>query len=102
MDDAQREQLAARLQAMDLRKAIREIRTLDNDANMKFWRNSIWDEYQTVFELPKLGVKVILVEKGTFEESKREVGGGPTGWKAQKAEYEYVEARVQPFAPVKR
>lgn len=102
MDDAQREQLAARLQAMNLRKAIREIRTLDSDANMKFWRNSIWDEYQTVFELPTLGVKVILVEKETVEESDRKVGGGPTGWKAQKAKFAYVEARVQPFEPVRR
>jgi hypothetical protein len=102
MDDAQREELAGRLQNMDFRKAIREIRTLDKDANMKFWRNSIWHEYQTVFELPNLGVKVILVEKGTFKESDREVGGGPRGWKAQKAEYDYVETRVQPFEPVKR
>jgi hypothetical protein len=102
MDEAQREELAERLQKMDLRSAVREIRTLDKDANMKFWRNSIHHEYQTVFELPNLEVNVVLVEKGTFETSNRKVGGGPSGWKAVKAEYDYVEARVQPFAPVKR
>jgi hypothetical protein len=102
MDDTQRAQLAERLQAMDMRKAMREIRALDKDANMKFWRNSMWHEIQTVFELPTLGVKVILVEKGVFKEIDREVGGGPNGLKARKAEYEFVEARVLPFEAVKR
>ena len=97
MDDAQREQLAERLQEMKFRKAMREIQALDKDANMKFWRNSMWHEYQTVFELPNAGIKVILVETGTFDEIDREVGGGPDGLKARKAEYEFAEVRVESF-----
>ncbi len=102
MDEAQRKQLAERLKALDLRKAMREIRALDKAANMKFWRNAMWNEYQTLFELPNVGIKVTLVEKGTFEETDRKVGGGPTGWKAKKAEYEYVEARVAPLYSVRQ
>jgi hypothetical protein len=97
MDDATREALARELSALKLKDAQRKIRDLDRQANMVFWRNSIWDEYHTVFLLPNVGVQVILVEQATATPSKRRIGGGPEGSTAQKFEYRYVEARVTPL-----
>ena len=95
MDEAARDQLAQRLSAMSLKDARKEIRALDADANMKYFRNAIWDEYHTLFTLPNAGLNVILVEKGKFEQTDRKIGGGPIGWTALKAEYQYIEARVE-------
>lgn len=95
MDDTAREQLAQRLSALSIKDARKEIRALDADANMKYWRNAIWDEYHTRFVLPKAGLVVILVEKGKYHESKHAIGGGPKGTTATKAEFQYIEARVE-------
>ncbi|MBN1565683.1 MAG: hypothetical protein JXA10_17700 [Anaerolineae bacterium] len=109
MDDAQREALIERLKGMvvrhgtfEVRHGARELRDIDKDAVMKFWRNSLQGSYQTVFELPNAGVKVILVEKMTSADTDHVVGGGPTGWTAKKSEYELVDVRIEDFVPVKR
>ncbi len=96
MDESAREQLAERLSKMKLRHAMREMRSIDPNANMVTWRNSIWDEFHTIFLLPNEGVEVRLIEKSTVKESKRnrEIGGMPSGVMSRSAEYEYVEARV--------
>ncbi len=98
MDEAAREELAQRLSKMTLRQAVREMRNIDPDANMVFWRNAIWDEIHTLFLLPNKGVEVRLVEKSTESEPLREIGGGPRGTKARRADYEYVGARVVPLS----
>lgn len=97
MDEAEREALARELSAMKMNHAQRRIRELDRQANMVIWRNSIWDEYHTVFLLPNLGLEVTLVEQATAAPSKRTIGGGPQGSKALKFEYRYVGARVRPL-----
>jgi hypothetical protein len=94
MDEAAREVLSRRLSEMKLRQAIREIRSMDRDANMVMWRNSMWNEYHTKFLLPNAELTIILVEKNTVVNSKHEIGGGPEGAKAQDVDYHYVEARV--------
>lgn len=95
MDDAERAQLAERLSQMSFQEARKEIRALDPQADMKYFRNAMWDEYHTLFVLPTAGLSITLVEKGQFEASKRAIGGGPRGLKAQKATYQYETARVE-------
>jgi hypothetical protein len=103
MDDSAREQLAQRLSALSLKDARNEIRALDPDANMAFWRNAVWDEYQTLWLLPNAQISITLVEKADFKDSNRRIGGGPGRYTAQKAEYRYIEARVTPLdRPVKK
>lgn len=99
MDKQHRAELAQRLSSLSLRQAIREVRALDRAADLKYWRNSRWDEYHTTFELPNHQLRITLVEHVQMQESDREIGGGPDGSKAQDADYTYVEARVEPFAP---
>lgn len=99
MDEQQRAALAKRLKALPIRKAIREINTMDRAANMKYWRNSRWHESHTMFELPTLKLKITLVEQARYHESDRLVGGGPDGWKAIDANYEYIDVRVEEFEP---
>ena len=95
MDEAEREQLAQRLSAMSsLREAQKELRALDPDADMKFWRNSIWGEYHTLFTLPNAGLSVTLIETDEVQNSQRTIGGGPRGSKAEKIKYHYKGARV--------
>jgi len=97
MDEVAREQLARRLSAMKLSDVRKEIRALDRDAVLKFYRNSIWDEYHTLWLLPNAGVSITLVEKVRFKDGKKEVGGGPRGMKAKETAFVYVGARVEPL-----
>lgn len=102
MDEAAREQFAQHLSAMALKEVRREIRSLDPDADMTFWRNAVQDEYHTLWLLPNAGISITLVEKVEFKNLSRSIGGGPGQWKGQKAEYRYLEARVKPLdRPVK-
>jgi hypothetical protein len=94
MDEAEREQLAQRLSAMSLRDAQKELRALDPDVDMKFYRNSIWGEYHTLFTLPNAGLSVALVETDEVENTQKNIGGGPRGSKAQKIKYIYKGALV--------
>jgi hypothetical protein len=95
MDEAERKQLAERLSAMSsLREAQKEVRALDPDADMKFWRNSIWGQYHTLFTLPNAGLSISLIETDEVQLSKKNIGGGPRGSKAEKIKYHYESARV--------
>jgi len=102
MNEAERAQLAQRLSAMSLKDARKEIRRLDPGADMVFWRNSVWDEVHTLWLLPNAGLSITLVEKANRNQTNREIGGGPNGFKAEKVDYRFVEARVEPLErPVK-
>jgi hypothetical protein len=94
VDEASRKQLAQRLGAMKLNEARGEIRALDRDANMVFWRNAMWDETQTRYLLPNAGLSITLVEKTNEHDDNKTIGGGPRGTHAIEVEYHYVEARV--------
>lgn len=94
MDEAAREQLAQRLSDMSLKNVRKEITALDPDADMKYFRNAIWDEYHTLYLLPHAGLSITLVEKDQTSNSTRKIGGGPRGWTAKKVSYQYVGARV--------
>jgi hypothetical protein len=97
MDEAERVQLAQRLSAMSIKDARKEIRRLDPDADLVTWRNSVWDEYHSLWLLPNAGLSITLVEKEDVENSRHDIGGGPSGFKAEKIDYHYVEARVAPL-----
>lgn len=97
MDEAAREQLAQRLSAMSLKDARREIRVIDPDAILKFYRNSVWHEYHTLFVLPNAGLSVILVEEESVEIMDKQSGGASRGVKKEAVDYHYIEARVEPL-----
>ncbi|NDJ79080.1 MAG: hypothetical protein GYB65_22745 [Chloroflexi bacterium] len=103
MNESDHRQLADRLSKMTFKQARREIRRLDRAADMKFWRNSIWDEYHTLFMLPNEDITITLVEKVELEETDKRDFTGPPDRKQQDIEYTYVEARVAPLErPVKK
>lgn len=97
MDEAAREQLAKRLSAMSLKDARKEIRAIDSDAIMKYYRNSIWDECHTLFVLPNAELSVFLVEEGSVEHTDKQSGGASRGVKMDAVDYHYIEARVEPL-----
>ncbi len=97
MNETEREQLAQRLSALSLKDARKEIRRLDRAADMKFYRNSIWDEYHTLFLLPNAGLSITLVEKGEVEQLDLPDTAGPKGRKRQALTYSYVGASVAPL-----
>lgn len=97
MDETERTKLAQRLSAMTFKQARREILQLDRQANLKFWRNSIWDEYHSLFLLPNQGLSIILVEKGDVESTDKRDHTGPPDRKQATIDYKYVEARVEPL-----
>ncbi|MCZ7539354.1 MAG: hypothetical protein M5U29_05460 [Anaerolineae bacterium] len=97
IDQAAHEQLARRLSAMKLKDVRKEIRALDPDAILKYYRNAMWDEYHTLWVLPNAGLSVTIVERATVSDTNKEIGGGPRGMKAKKVEYVYSETRVEPL-----
>ena len=98
MDKAGREQLARRLSEMRFHHAQREMRRLDDRADMKTFRNSIWNEYHTIYVLPTVGVKVVLVERVEMTETDLPEYSRPRGSAHRDAtKFSYVEARVEPL-----
>jgi hypothetical protein len=96
MDAVERERLAQRLSTLSLKDARREMRRLDPGAELTIFRNSMWGEYHTVFVLPTVSVKVILVERVDLKQMDLPEYSGPRGArKRQAVEYSYIEARVQ-------
>lgn len=100
MNATEREQLAKRLSALTWKEARKEVFRLDPDANLKFFRNSIWDEYHTLYLLPNLGVQITLVdkqEKDTMEkDDPASMLGRVLGRRHKKAiDFNYVGARVE-------
>lgn len=99
MNDAERDQLAQRLSAMSLKDARSEIRKVDPAADMKYFRNAIWDEYHTLFLLPNAEISVTLVEKvdtgpSDSTDHTRPRTSAPT---LTRATYTYESARVAPL-----
>jgi len=93
MNEQEQKKLADHLASMSYNKARGEIRRLDTAANLKYWRNSMHtNEYHTLYELPNIGLKVILVEEGRKEEQEP-IKGIPVN----KNNIVYVEARVEPL-----
>jgi hypothetical protein len=103
VNEAEREQLAKRLSAMSLKDARKAIFRLDRDADLKYWRNSIWDEYHSLYVLPHAEVEIILVEKGDVTLTDKRDYTGPADRRQQDLDYQFVEARVKPLSrPVKQ
>lgn len=95
MNESERDQLAKRLSALSFKQVRREMRDIDPDADLKFFRNSIWDEFHTLWVLPNAQLSIILVEKRDLIETNLEDHTAARGRrKQQKADYTYVEARV--------
>jgi hypothetical protein len=88
--EEERQKLAQKLAGLSYKKARKEIRKIDELANLKVWRNGAkTGEIHTMYELPTVGLRIILVENGQatpFEEGKR-----------LKKDYFYTEARVEPL-----
>lgn len=89
LNEQDQRELAEKLAKLSYRKARREIRRLDPEANLKLWRNGVGPgEIHTMYELPTYGVRVILVEQGHGKMNDR---GGI------RKSYLYTEARVEPL-----
>lgn len=93
MNEQEQQALAEHLASLSYKKARAEIRRLDTEANLKYWRNAMrTNEYHTAYELPNIGLKVTLVEHAEKEpvpDIKR--------FGAQKNTITYIEARVEPL-----
>ena len=88
LSEQERQQLAEKLAEMSYKQARKEVRRLDPDADLKMWRNSVGhNEMHTMYELPNLNSRVILVEAMHHEDK-----GDRT-----LVEYIYVEARVEEY-----
>jgi hypothetical protein len=89
MNEKDRQELAERLAKLSYKKARSEIRKLDPNANLKYWRNAIGAEWHTAYELPNEGIKISLLEKPEREAIYQSalVTATPV----------YVEARVEPL-----
>jgi hypothetical protein len=98
MDETAREKLAQRLSALSLKDARKEIYRMDPDTELKFFRNSIWDEYHTLFLMPNQDLSVTLVEKRDKDTlNKVDPASATRNRKKQEIDYNYVEARVEPL-----
>jgi hypothetical protein len=97
MDETERQDLARRLSEMKFKDVRKELRRIDPDADLKVYRNSMWDEYHTLYVLPNADLSVTLVEKMDLDETDIPVASGPGDQKKLKREFNYVEARVTPL-----
>lgn len=95
MDESERDQLARRLSALTWNQARQEIYKLDRAADMKYYRNTRWHEYHTLFTLPNAGLAITLVESATITPSSKPNAAGPTGSTLQTTTYHYDRARVE-------
>lgn len=97
MNDAERQQLADRLSGLTFSQAHREIRKIDRDAVLKHYRNTMWDEYHTLWLLPNKDVAITLVEKSDIDTLNQREYGGPPWQRRLGVTYQYVGARVEPL-----
>lgn len=91
LNEEERQQLAEKLAGLSYPAARKEIRRLDSKANLKIWRNGVRHEIHTMYELPTLGIRVILVED-------QEVRPIRDNTKVRKF-YHFSEARVEAWTP---
>jgi hypothetical protein len=89
LSEQDQQELAQKLAKMNYRKARKEIRRLDPEADLKIWRNAVGPETHTMYELPTFGIRVILVEERH--------GKTKEGRKGIMMNYLYTEARVEPI-----
>ena len=92
MDTQERQDLAQHLAEMTYKRARREVRKLDPNAVLRYWRNSVGPNYwHTMYVLPGVGLKVTLIEEHQTEPIKDShlVRANPV----------YVEARVEAWSP---
>lgn len=92
MNDQELQNYAQHLASLSYKKARAEVRKLDTSANLKYWRNAVKNEWHTVYELPKVGLKVTLVElpeRETLEKSPKHMVP------LLRVKPVYVEARVE-------
>ena len=89
MNEQERQTLAEHLAKLNYKKARAEIRKLDASAKLKYWRNSVKNEWHTLYELPTVGIKVTLVEVAEREPIHLST--------LEKVSPVYVEARVEPL-----
>ncbi|MFP4322631.1 MAG: hypothetical protein ACLFTK_09270 [Anaerolineales bacterium] len=95
MNEKERQALAEHLASLKYKRARAEIRKLDTDARLKYWRNAIHNEWHTTYELPNVGLRVTLVEVPRREPVKhtdRHIAH------LERVTPEYVEARVENLA----
>lgn len=99
MNTTNYEQLANRLSELSFKAARKEILRLDSDANLKYWRNSIGDEYHSLFELPNAGLGITLVEEQSQKSTEKadDNSANPDNHKKMRISYSYREARVEPL-----
>lgn len=90
MNEQERLELAERLAKLSYKKARAEVRRLDTEANLKYWRNAVHNEWHTLYELPTVGLKVTLVEK-----AERTPIADIYTFHAEKVKPVYIEARVE-------
>jgi len=90
MNEQERQALAEHLAKLSYKKARGEVRRLDTAAKLKYWRNSVGNEWHTLYELPTLGIRVILVEKPQREP----IHMSPL----ERVTPLYTEARVEAYA----
>lgn len=93
------DQIAKRLNNLSFNGARKEIYRLDSDADLKYWRNAIGDEYHSLFVLPNAGLSITLVE----EQDQRPLNqdddnsADPKNRRRLKVRYSYADARVEPL-----
>lgn len=64
MNEQERLKLAEHLAGMKFQRARSEIRKLDPQANLKYFRNAFGTQrWHTAYELPNEGIKITLVEQ---------------------------------------
>jgi hypothetical protein len=94
MTEQERQNLAERLAKVSYKKARAQVRSLDTQAKLKYWRNAIKHEWHTMYELPNMGLRVTLVEIPVREPISKQ---GPNGVHLVSVDPQYVEARVEEF-----
>ncbi|NJL94563.1 MAG: hypothetical protein HC915_12990 [Anaerolineae bacterium] len=78
MSEQEMKDLAEHLAKMRMKRARNEIRRLDTEARLKFWRNAVgMQEWHTTYELPGLGVRVVLVENRCIRPPAKRAWCGP-------------------------
>jgi len=98
MNDVERQQLTDRLSGLSFNEAHREVRKIDREAVLKHYRNSVWDEYHTLWLLPNEGLEITLVEKSDIDTLNQREYGAPPGQRRLGVTYQYVGARIEPLA----
>lgn len=102
MDEQERQELSRRLSGMTFKQARKEIFRLDRAASMAFYRNSMWDEFHTLFLLPNQGLSITLVEQDDARQTDDVAASSPGDVKKLKVVFKYIEARVDALdRPVK-